>query len=82
MSATPAEFAVYQFFVGGACERAVAAPLKAKAAVKLARMLTHTLGARIGSTCRIIITNGGDHTVFEWRYGEGIVLPALEDARR
>jgi hypothetical protein len=69
------QFTVRQFFIGGACEPVNAEPLESVAAVKLARECTQTLGARIGSTCRVIITNALDETVWEWRYGEGLSLP-------
>lgn len=69
-----AEYRVYQFFVGGQCEPA-GDEMEPKAAVKHAMLLTHTLGARIGSTCRIIITDRDQKTVWEWRYGEGIIFP-------
>lgn len=28
-----------------------------------------------GNAARIIITDGGDHTVFEWRRGKGVTWP-------
>ena len=31
---------------------------------------------------RIIITDGGDHTVFEWIYGEGITYPTEQMRRK
>lgn len=71
---TPAEFTVYQFFIGGQCAPATE-PLKARTALREAKELTATLGARIGSTCRIVITDAGGGTVWEWRYGHGVVFP-------
>ena len=38
----------------------------AEQAVMIAKRLTESVGARIGTTRRIIITDGGDYTVFEW----------------
>lgn len=71
------DFHVYQFYVGGLHERATLEPVGEHHAVKRAAELTQTLGARIGSTCRILITDRDDYVVWEWRYGEGLILPAL-----
>lgn len=77
MDSTPAGFIVYTFFVGGEWQRACAEPLDDIAAVRLATTLVGTLGAKIGSTCRIIITDLEGYVVWEWRYGDGLVFPAL-----
>lgn len=68
-------FAVWQFFTGGSCTRE-RADLSAMEAIKEANRLTQTLAAQSGSTCRIVITNERDYTVWEWRHGEGLVLPS------
>lgn len=70
-----AEFTVYQVFVGSLFEKATAEPVSAQEAVRKANDLTRTVGARIGSTCRVFITDGEDYIVWEWRYGEGLVFP-------
>ena len=75
------EFSVWQFFTGGSCQREPERYTRV-AAVRQATVLTKTLAAQTGSTCRIIITNGGDHTVWEWRHGEGVVFPTPEDCQR
>lgn len=36
---------------------------------------THSVGARIGTTTRVIITDGGDCVCFEWIFGLGITFP-------
>jgi len=68
------EFSVYVFFPDGSYE-AVLRWVDAKTAVEKAKSQTETIGARIGTTQRIIITDGGDITVFEWRFGEGVTYP-------
>jgi hypothetical protein len=74
------EFSVYQFFPGGSYERA-ASFVTAETAVKTAKRLTETVGARLGVVERVIITDGGDDTVFEWKPGEGVTYPnRSEDA--
>lgn len=68
-------FSVWQFLVGGQCLKEPGHEgLSAWSAVATANRLTQTLGARIGSTCRIVITDGDDKTVWEWRHGEGLVF--------
>lgn len=67
-------FAVWQFFRDGTHE-CVGRHLDAKAAVKKARDYCHSVGATVGTTVRVIITDDGDYTVFEWRRGRGVVFP-------
>lgn len=71
------EFSVYQFFDNGMYE-AVARFVSDEYAVKRAFELTKTIGAKRGIVQRIIITDGGDLTVFEWQYGKGVVFPPLD----
>ena len=52
------EFSVYQFFLGDSYEE-VARFIDAESAVRLAKQLTESVGAKIGSTRRVIITDGG-----------------------
>jgi hypothetical protein len=47
----------------------------AKEAVELAKSLTVRPAAQIGIVCRVIITDGGDFTVFEWKAREGVTFP-------
>lgn len=74
MSAT--EFSVCQFFADDSYEY-VRRFVPAEEAVSVAKHYTQSVGAQIGSTRRVIITDGGDHTVFEWKYGEGVTFPLL-----
>jgi hypothetical protein len=68
------EFSVVQFFVDDSYEY-VSRELGGKEAVQLAANLAHSVGGRIGTTRRIIITDGDDCTVFEWKYGDGVTFP-------
>jgi len=67
-------FNVVQFFPDEIWER-VGERLEAEAAVRMAKRLTESVGARIGTTRRVIIEDGGGHTVFEWKHGEGVTFP-------
>lgn len=71
------EFSVYQFFMDESYEE-VLRFVAVEEAVNTARALTLSVGGRIGTTRRVIITDGGDFTVFEWKFGEGVVWPKEE----
>lgn len=68
------EFSVYQWFEDGQYER-VRHGVDDQEAVKVAIHYSTSVGAKIGTTVRVIITDGGDLTVWEWKRGEGIVFP-------
>lgn len=68
------EFSVYQFFTGGGTE-AVTRFVSAEHAVAVAQQLCSSVGAKLGTTERVIITDGGDCTNFEWEFGKGITFP-------
>jgi hypothetical protein len=68
------EYSVFQFFPDETYER-VAAFTGAKLAVETAAALTRSVGAKLGTTRRVIITDGGDFTVFEWKFGQGVTFP-------
>lgn len=74
---TAERFSVWQFFPDETYEKA-GERLEAGPAVELAKRLTVTVGARIGTTTRVIITDSGDFTVFEWKFGEGVTYPTPE----
>jgi hypothetical protein len=69
-----AEFSVWLFFKDG-YHIAEQRWLKAEAAVTLAREVTLRPAAQAGLIERIIITDGGDNTVFEWKHGQGVTFP-------
>jgi hypothetical protein len=68
------EFSVVQFFPDDSYEY-VSRGLGAREAVDMAKRMTETLGAKFGTTRRIIITDGGDNTCFEWQFGTGVTFP-------
>ena len=68
------EFSVCQFFVDGSYEY-VNRFVSAEDAVSTARHYCTSVGAKLGTTNRVIITDGGDCTVFEWEYGKGVIFP-------
>jgi len=44
-------------------------------ALKWFRHHTSNVTAKVGITSRVIITDGGDCIVAEWKYGQGITWP-------
>lgn len=68
------EFSVCQFFKDGSYEY-VRRFVSAEEAVNAAKHYTESVGARMGMTRRVIITDGGDSTSFEWKFGEGVTYP-------
>ena len=51
--------------------------LDAKAAVETAVDYTRRPAAMCGIIRRVTIVDEEDYTVFEWRYGEGVVFPRV-----
>jgi hypothetical protein len=70
----PEEFSVAQFFADGSYEY-VRRGVNALEAVRAARHYTHNVAAKLGIVDRVIITDGGDDTVFEWIKDRGITFP-------
>lgn len=68
---------VVQFFPNEQSEY-VRRAVDVEEAVRAARHYTTSVGARIGTTTRVIVTDMMDCTVFEWIYGKGIVYPTKE----
>jgi hypothetical protein len=68
------EFSVTQFFADGSYET-VRKFVSAEEAVKAMQHYCTSVGARLGTTVRVIITDGGDSCNMEWVHGEGIVFP-------
>lgn len=67
-------FSVYQFFQNGSYER-VRRHVPAEEAVQAAKHFCTSVGAQVGTTVRVMITDGGDCCVFEWHRDKGIVWP-------
>lgn len=68
------EFSVCQFFRNGSYEY-VRRYVKAEEAMKAFEFYTNNVASRLGVVNRVIITDGGDCTNAEWKYGEGVVFP-------
>jgi len=68
------EFSVFIVWWDGSSSRELSF-VSAKRAVEWARWLTEERAARRGEIARIVITDDGDHTVFLWRFAEGVVFP-------
>lgn len=70
---TEETFNVCQFFEDDSYEY-VRRNVGAEEAVKAAHHYCHSVGAQIGTTKRVIITDGGDCVNFEWKFGEGVTF--------
>jgi hypothetical protein len=68
------EFSVVQFFANDTYEYALRF-VDAEEAIETAARLTHSVAVQTGMVRRVIITDGGDHTNFEWKFGEDITYP-------
>lgn len=71
------EFSVCQIFEDGSYEY-VRRFVSAAEAVEAAKHYTTSVGAKIGMTKSVIITDGGDFINFEWKFGEGVTYPARD----
>lgn len=68
------EFSVYQFFPDDSYE-CVRQWVSIEDATNAAIHYCSSVGARMGTTMRVIITDGGDAIVFEWTHADGITFP-------
>lgn len=67
-------FSVCQFFPTGDYEY-VRRNVPAEEAVQAFKHYTTSVGARMGTTVRVILTDSGDCVNAEWEYGKGVVYP-------
>lgn len=74
------EFSVWVFLADG-WHFPVTQHVDAKTAVRHARRATIAPPGPLGGAERIIITDSGDHTVFEWKRGEGMTFPPPSEAQ-
>jgi hypothetical protein len=72
--ASTGEFSVF-WFDADECSYPELQGVGPKEAVEFAKSLTERPAALMGIICRVIITDGGDCTVFEWKKGEGVTYP-------
>jgi hypothetical protein len=66
-------FNVVQFLEDGTQEY-VRRNVGAEEAVTAAHHYCHSVGARMGITRRVIITDDADCCAFEWKHGEGVTF--------
>lgn len=71
-------FNVVQYHPDGTYEYTMRAAT-AMAAVTESRIITQSVGARVGLVKRVMITNMADECCFDWQFGKGIVFPRPED---
>jgi len=72
------EFSICQFFTDGSYEY-VRRFVSAEDAVQIAAHYATSVGAKLGTTVRVIITDGGDCINWEWEFGKGITFPKQEE---
>ena len=68
------EFSVCQFFEDDTYEY-VRRYVSAEEAMEAFKHYTVSVGAKIGITKRVIITDGGDCINAEWQFGKGLTYP-------
>ncbi len=68
------EFSVCQFFADDQYEY-VCRFVSAQEAMTVFNRYTTSVGAQIGTTARVIITDGGDCINAEWLFGTGLIYP-------
>lgn len=73
-------FSVYQFFPDGSYER-VREWVPVEEAMKGFQHYTTSVGARLGTTVRVIVVDVGDCIVAEWKHGEGVVFPPKSEMK-
>jgi len=66
-----AEFSVYQFLSDGTTER-VRSFVTAEEAVKAFMHYTGNVATMMGIVEKVMITDGGDHCVYQWEKGKGV----------
>ena len=78
---TSGEYSVCQFFGDGTHEY-VRRYCSAEEAVTTIRHYAVSVGARMGMTVRVIVTDGGDHINAEWKFGEGLTTYPTPEMRQ
>lgn len=71
---TRGEYSVFQWFIDGSRED-VLRFVGAEEAVDTATRLATSVGGRLGSTQKIMITDGGDCCCWEWNHEKGMTFP-------
>lgn len=68
------EFSVCVFFPDGSYEY-ICRFVSALEAIKVFKQQTETVGAKMGTSVRVILTDGGDCINMEWKHGIGFTFP-------
>jgi hypothetical protein len=68
------EFSVAEFYDDGT-HAYVERWIDGESAAKLAKRCTQKPAVRLGIIIKVIITDGGDDTVFQWERGKGVTYP-------
>jgi hypothetical protein len=68
------EFSVVQWFPNGVYEY-VRRNVDAQAAMDAAKHYCTCVGAKMGTTVRVMIEDGGGYCVFEWEREQGVTFP-------
>ena len=74
------KYNVCQFFPDGSYEY-VRRFVPAEEAMTAFKHFTNSVGARLGTTVRVIITDTGDCINAEWEYGKGLTYPKKEEQK-
>lgn len=69
-----AEFSVFEFYPDGSYSR-VRHFVSAREAVEAAKRVTEKPAVQLSIITRVIITDGDDACVFEWKHGKGVTFP-------
>jgi hypothetical protein len=77
---TGPEYSVALFYRDGSWEY-VRRFVMPEQAVQAAKAHCISIGGRTGLVQRVIITDGGDDCVFEWKHGQGVTFPTPEELR-
>jgi hypothetical protein len=72
------EFSVAEFYSDG-FHAYVERWLDAESAVRLAKRCTEKPAATQGWIRKVIITDGGDDTMFQWEHSKGVTFPRPAD---
>lgn len=72
---------VVQFFANDMHEY-VRRNVSAQEAVDAARHYCTSIGAKLGTTVKVIITDDGDYTNFQWEFGKGITYPTRKELQQ
>lgn len=73
-------FNVCQFFEDGSYEY-VRRYVPLDEATRAIEHYCNSVAAKLGVVKRVIMTDGGDSIVLEWKHGEGVTFPPLKDAK-